>query len=253
MGFSFFTKGEISVPVFNQQPMRKLVFTLSFVLTCTIFVQAQSKLSYSILINQSVSTNNYHQVCLNQFQILSQPGPTLPCLSMDKAWKTNITFNTNYEISDKFRLQGGLGYNAMHMDKLNGTLGTSRYQVEFLSIPLKVHYYVYRGKKIRFYVGTGVRTDIRLDGPKPYLGREPVADNSRSVSASMESLVGIEVPLTPKIMFNFEPTQSSALVRYTRDTGLNLGFPGGTGGYPYALIDQYPGRFGITAGFTFRF
>ncbi len=233
--------------------MKKPVLTLSLILAFPLFLQAQSKFSYSVLINQSVSTNNYDQVCLNQFQVLSQPGPALPCLSMDRAWKTNITFNTNYELSDKFRLQGGLGYNAMHMDKLNGTLGTSRYQVEFLSLPLKVHYYIIRGRKIRLYVGTGVRMDIRLDGPKPYLGQEPVADNSRSISASMESLVGIEVPLTSKIMFNFEPTQSSALVRYTRETGHNLGFPGGTGGYPYALIDQYPGRFGLSAGFTFRF
>ncbi|GAB5522936.1 MAG: hypothetical protein Roseis2KO_08080 [Roseivirga sp.] len=172
---------------------------------------------------------------------------------MDKAWKTNITLNTNYQLTENFRLQGGLGYNTMHMDKLNSTLSTSRYQVEFLSVPLKVHYYIYRGKKLRFYVGTGVRTDIRLDGPKPYQGQEPVADNSRSVSASMETLVGVEVPITPKIMFNLEPTQSTALTRYTREIGLNLGFPGGVGGYPYALIDQYPGRFGISAGVTFGF
>lgn len=233
--------------------MKKLLLYLSLLLGLPCFIQAQSKFSYSILVNQSVSTNNYNQVCLNQFQVLNQPGPTLPCLSMDRAWKTNITFNTNYELSEKFRLQGGLGYNAMHLANLNSTLGTSRYQVEFLSIPLKVHYYIYRGKKISFYIGTGVRTDIRLNGPKPYLGREPVADNSRSVAASLESLVGIEVPITPEIMFSFEPTQSSALVRYTRQTGLNLGFPGGTGGYPYALMDQYPGRFGISAGLTFRF
>ncbi len=233
--------------------MRKLCLTLSLIFTCSAIVSAQSRLSYSVLVNESFSTNNYNQVCLNQFQVPGQPGAILPCLSMDKAWKTNVTFSTNYEISDRFRLQGGLGYNVMHMDKLNGLLGTSRYQVEFLSIPLKVHYYVHRGKKIHFYVGTGVRTDIRLNGPKPYQGQEPVADNSRSVAASLEMLVGVEVPITSKIMLNFEPTQSKALVRYTREIGLNLGFPGGTGGYPYALIDQYPGRFGVSAGLTFRF
>lgn len=232
--------------------MRKLCLTLSLVLACSAFTNAQSRLSYSILLNQSVSTNNYNQLCVNRPIITSQPGPGLAPLCMDRAWKTNITFNANYELSPKLRLQAGLGYNVMHLDRLNGALGTSRYQLEYLSIPVKAHYFIHQGK-VRFYVGAGVRTDIRIDGPMPYITAEPVADNSRSVSASIETLLGIEVPLSSKIMFNFEPTFASALVRYTREIGLNLAFPSTATGYPYALMDQYPGRFGISAGFTFRF
>lgn len=182
---------------------------------------------------------------------MSQPGPALAPLCMDRAWKTNITFNANYELSPKLRLQAGLGYNVMHLNRLNGTLGTSRYQVEYLSIPVKAHYFIHKGK-LSFYVGMGVRTDIRLNSPMPYITPEPVADNSRSVSASIETLVGIEVPLSSKIMLNLEPVFSSAMVRYTREIGLDLAFPSTAGGYPYALMDQYPGRFGISVGFTFR-
>lgn len=226
--------------------MKKFLLTVSLVIACTSLARAQSRLSYSLLVNQSASTDNYHTVCLFT-------GNGNPCLILDKAWKTNLTFNANYELSPRLRLQAGLGYNVMHMDKLNGVLATNRYQVEFLSIPVKAHYFIKNHGKARLYIGTGVRTDIRLTQPvSDYSLLAIVADNSRSISASLEVLVGIEIPLSSRIKLNIEPTYGTAITRYSRETGIELGIPGSVNRTPYALIDEYPGRYGISVGFTFR-
>lgn len=237
--------------------MNKLFLTFSLILACTAFAKAQSKLSYSLLVNESYSRDNYHQVCVGRSPfVILPPGtplpPALPFLCLDKAWKTSITFNTNYEVSPRLRLQAGLGYNRMHMDKANGVLGTSRYQVEYLSIPVRAHYFFNRGK-VRFYTGAGFRTDIRLNDAIPYYGVDIIADNSRSIAVSLEALLGIEVPISSKIKVNFEPTYATALSPYSRDIGIPLGRPGSPSLRPYELIEEHPGRMGVSVGFTFSF
>lgn len=236
----------------NQPTMKKLFLTLSLTLACTVFVKAQSKLSYSVLVNESYSTDNYHQICLSQSYIPGQSGQGLPCVLMDKAWKTNITLNANYEVSPRLRLQAGFGYNAMHLDEVNDVLGTSRYQVEYLSIPVRAHYFIKRSK-VGFYIGTGLRTDIRLDNATPYDGEDIVADNSRNIAMSFETLLGIEVPLSSNIKVNFEPTYAMALTRYSRDLGFPLASPSAPTGLPYELIEEHPGRMGVSIGLTFSF
>lgn len=242
----------IAFDLANQPAMKKLFLTLSLILACTVFVKAQSRLSYSILVNESYSTDNYHQICLNPSYILGQPGQSLPCVLMDKAWKTNITVNANYEVSPRLRLQAGFGYNAMHLDEVNDVLGTSRYQAEYLSIPVRAHYFITRGK-VGFYIGTGFRTDIRLNNATPYDGADIVVDNSKYLAVSLEALIGIEVPISSKIKVNFEPTYATALSPYSRDVGFPLASPGVPSLRPFALIDEYPGRFGASLGFTVSF
>lgn len=223
--------------------MKKLFFTFSLLLACSALVQAQSKLSYSILVNQSASTDDVIDVC-----ILRTTGGE--CIELDKVWKTNVTFNVNYEVNSRLRLQSGLGYNVLSMDQLNDGLGTDEYKLKYLSIPVRAHYFINSGK-VRFYAGAGLRTDIRLNGDVPYSAEAGVADNARGIALSMETLIGIEVPVSSRFKIHFEPTYANALTSYSKDVTVPTGSPNILIRTPYGLIDERPSRIGISFGFTF--
>lgn len=225
--------------------MKKLFLTLSLVLAYTAAIQAQSKISYSVLVNQSASTDDLINIC-----IFRTTGGE--CLDLEKVWKTNVTFNANYQVSPRIRLQTGLGYNVLSMDNLNSGLGTDRYKIKYLSIPMRAHYLINQGK-VRFYTGAGLRTDIRLNGNVPYATDAGVVDNGRGLAVSLETLIGIEVPLSSKLKFHFEPTYATALTSYIKDVNTPSLNPNSfaLSVSPYGIIDEYPGRIGISAGFTF--
>ncbi|MCE7991748.1 MAG: porin family protein [Roseivirga sp.] len=223
--------------------MKKLFLTFSLLLTFSVLAQAQSKLSYSALVNQSASTDDIINIC-----IFRTTGGE--CLDLDKVWKTNITLNVNYQVNPRIRLQSGLGYNVFSMDQLNQGLGTDKFKIKYLSIPVRAHYFFNKGK-VRVYTGVGLRTDIRLNGTTLATETPSVADNGRGIAASMEGLLGIEVPVSSRFKIHFEPTYSKAITSYAND----VGFTGGSNSLsiaPYGMIDKYPGRIGISLGFTFQ-
>lgn len=222
--------------------MKKLFLSISLLLAFSVLAQAQSKLSYSVLINQSASTDDMINIC-----ILRTTGGE--CIDLEKVWKTNITLNVNYEISPRLRLQSGLGYNVLSMDQLNDGLGTDRYKVQYLSIPMRAHYLFNKGK-VRFYAGLGLRTDIRLNGNVPYSSEEVIVDNARGMAVSMEALLGLEVPLSSRLKLHFEPTYATALTPYTKDVSTPSGMVNSRI-TPPGIVEEYPGRIGISLGFTF--
>lgn len=224
--------------------MKKLFLSISLLLAFSALVQAQSKLSYSALINQSASTDDVENICI--FRISGGE-----CLDLEKIWKTNITLNVNYEVNSRLRLQSGLGYNVLSMDHLNNGLGTDRYKVKYLSIPVRAHYFINKGK-VRFYTGAGLRTDIRLNGDIPNDESTSIQDNARGIAVSMEALIGIEVPISSRFKVHFEPTYAQAITSYANDTNNATGSVNGSSVAPFGLIDEYPGRIGISLGFTFN-
>ncbi len=225
--------------------MKKLFLTLSLILACTAVATAQSKLSYSVLVNQSASTDDLINIC-----IFRTTGGE--CLDLEKVWKTNVTFNANYQVSPRLRLQSGLGYNVLSMDNLNSGLGTDRYKIKYLSIPMRAHYLITKGK-VQFYTGAGLRTDIRLNGDIPYATDAGVIDNGRGLAVSLETLIGIEVPLSSRLKVHLEPTYATALTSYIKDVNAPTGNPNSfaLSIQPYGIIDEYPSRIGVSVGFTF--
>lgn len=223
--------------------MKKFFLTISLILACTAIAQSQSKLSYSVLVNQSASTDDVIDIC-----ILRTTGGE--CVELEKVWKTNVTFNANYEVNSRLRLQSGLGYNVLSMDQLNEGLGTDEYKLKYLSIPVRAHYLINQGK-VRFYVGGGLRTDIRLNGDVPYSAEAGVADNGRGIAVSMETLIGVEVPVSSRFKIHFEPTYSNALTSYSKDVSVTTGIPNILTRTPFGLIDDRPSRIGVSFGFTF--
>ncbi|GAB5522935.1 MAG: hypothetical protein Roseis2KO_08070 [Roseivirga sp.] len=223
--------------------MKKLIFIFGLLMTCSAMVQAQSKLSYSVLVNQSASTDDVIDVC-----IFRTTGGE--CIELEKVWKTNVTFNANYEVSPRLRLQSGLGYNVLSMDQLNDGLGTDEYKLKYLSIPIRAHYLINQGK-VRFYVGGGLRTDIRLNGDIPYAVEAGVADNGRGIAVSLETLIGVEVPLSSRFKIHFEPTYANALTSYSKDVNVATFSPNILSRAVFGLVDEYPSRIGVSFGFTF--
>ena len=223
--------------------MRKPFLLFCLLFTICVVGKAQSKWSYTLLVNESYSNDNYQQVIIN----VPNTGTSF---NLDKSWQTNFSFNTNYQLNSKWRLQAGLGYNKQHIENLNNTLGTSRYRVEYLSIPLRAHYFLI-SKKVRVYTGMGFRTDIRLNERLPYDAPDFVADNARGASVSFEALAGIEIPLASWLSAHIEPTYATAISRYTQDIGVPVGFGFSIDIPPYTIIDKYPDRMGISLGLTF--
>ncbi len=220
--------------------MKRLVFTLLALFLLSSFVQAQSKFSYSILSHSSTSLDDVTNIC-----IFRAPPLGGVCFDLEASWKTNLTLAVNYEASSRFRIQSGLSYNTLAQDVLNRQLGTDRYKLKFLSIPIRAHYFITTGKT-RFYSGLGLRTDIRTNPSIPTVEGDGINDNARSFGLSMEALIGLEIPLMRHIKFNIEPTYSGALTNYTKDLTLPQGafFDG--------LISEKPKRIGISLGLTYN-
>ena len=220
--------------------MKKSIFTLLGLLVFSVLIHAQSKLSYSLIVNQSASMDDVTGICI--FRAPPQGGI---CFDLEANWKTNLTMALNYESSSRLRIQSGFSYNLLSQDILNEQLGTDKYRLKYLSIPIRAHYFFNNGKT-RFYSGLGLRTDVRLNQNIPVVQSDQVGDNSRSFGMSMEVLLGIEIPVSKQISFNFEPTYSGALTNYTKDLILPQGaiFDG--------LIAEYPKRIGFSLGLTYQ-
>lgn len=229
--------------------MKKTTLICLFAVLTSFASSAQSKLSYSLLTNTSGSLNGQTDIC-----ILEVAGGN--CYDLEKRWKVNFTASVNYQASDRLRLQTGLGYNVLHMDQLNESYNTSRYKINYLSIPMKAHYFISKGKT-RFYIGGGFRTDIRMNKQSPVRGGSLVQDNGSGLGVSLETLIGLEFKVLHILSLGIEPTFSTAITSYTRD----LNFDGTSSFAPniaqsYLLlnfIEEKPERIGMTLSVNYAF
>ena len=202
---------------------------------------AQSKLSFSVLANQSASADDEYSIC-----ILRTTGGE--CVSLERQWKTNVTLAVNYQAGKKLRLQSGVGYNTLVLNEVNEAIGRDAYRINYLSIPLRSHFFIAQGK-VSFYAGMGLRTDIRLGDaptPDPEVGS---LDNGQSLAMSAELLLGLDVQVLPQITLGLEPTFSRGITRYDKALPTNL---------VNALISRtpmvvdYPQRLGFSLSATYR-
>lgn len=206
---------------------------------------AQSKFSYSLLTNTSGTANDQFDVC-----ILETMGGN--CYDLEKTWKVNFTAGINYQLSDRIRLQSGLGYNVFHMNKLNEALNTGRYQVNYLSIPMKAHYFLGKGKT-KFYIGGGLRTDIRLNKQKSAFGGELVQDNASAFGVSFETLIGVEFNITSMLSLGIEPTFATALTSYAQDLKFDGSSSFASSFILLNFIEEKPARIGMTFSVNYKF
>lgn len=223
--------------------MKKTTLICLIAVLTAFTATAQSKLSYSLLTNTSGALDDQFDIC-----ILETTGGN--CYDLEKTWKVNFTASLNYQASNRLRLQTGLGYNVFHMKDLNESLNTSRYQLNYLSIPMKAHYFISNGKA-RFYIGGGFRTDIRLNKQSPVRAGALVQDNASGLALSLETLIGIEFNVLPMLSLGIEPTFATAISSYRRD----LDFDGSSSFAPNAtaqsylllnFIEEKPKRLGMT-------
>ncbi len=169
---------------------------------------AQSKLSFSVLVNQSASADDEYSIC-----ILRTTGGE--CVSLERQWKTNLTLAVNYQPGKKLRLQSGIGYNTLVLNEVNEALDRDAYRINYLSIPLKSHFFIAQGK-VSFYAGLGLRTDIRLGEARPPDPEVGSLDNGQSIAMSGELLLGLEVNIAPQFTTGLEPTFSRGITRYDK-------------------------------------
>lgn len=227
--------------------MKKVTLICLIALLSSFAANAQSKLSYSLLTNTSGSLDDQFDIC-----ILETTGGN--CYDLEKTWKVNFTAAINYQASDRLRLQTGIGYNVFHMDDLNEAFNTSRYELNYLSIPMKAHYFISKGKA-RFYIGGGFRTDIRLNKQSPVRAGLLIQDNGSGLAVSLETLVGLEFNVLPMLSLGIEPTYATAISSYRR--GLN--FDGSSSFAPNAaqsylllnFIEEKPERLGMTLSINY--
>lgn len=224
--------------------MKKVLFTLCLIISTSALTVAQSKLSYSLLVNNSASTDDTYSVCI--FQI---DGGV--CLDMETAWKVNFTAAVNYEVNERLRLQSGLGYNVLSMDELNEEFRTDQFKIKYLSIPIRAHYFLNKGKT-RVYTGLGLRTDIRTNGTIPQTESSVLNDNGRGIAVSMEALIGIEVPILRAFSLSLEPTYAQAITPYATNLHPN-GSANALSLLPEGIVDEYPSRLGFSVGLTYKF
>lgn len=225
--------------------MKKLIYAIGLIIGFSAALQAQSKFSYSLLVNKSASTDDVIDVC-----IFNTTGGE--CLGLEKNWKTNVTLNVNYQLNTRVRLQTGLGYNVLSMDQLNEALETNEFKAKYLSIPMRFHYMITKGKT-KLYAGVGIRTDIRLNNTRNLPENINLVDNSYNIALSAEGLIGLEIPLSSGLKINFEPTIATALTSYSKDESGPTGFVNSLVATPYSLVEEYPGRIGISLGITYGF
>ena len=203
---------------------------------------AQSKFSYSVLVNQSASADDEYSVC-----ILRTTGGE--CISLERNWKLNVTAATNYQVNEKVRLQAGLAYNVLSLDKVNEALNRDAYKINYLSIPIRSHFFISQGK-VSFYTGLGLRTDIRLNEVAAPDAEVGIPDNGGSVAVSAEVLLGLEVKISPQLAMNLEPTYSRGITPYDRDTDIGAL---NTSSFSLPFMVEFPQRIGISFGITYSF
>lgn len=224
--------------------MKKAALIILLAILSSFVASAQSKFSYSLLTNTSGTADDQFSIC-----ILETTGGN--CYDLEKTWKVNFTAGINYQLSDRLRLQSGIGYNVFQMDELNEAFNTNRYQVNYISIPMKAHYFLGKGKT-KFYVGGGFRTDIRLNKQKSAFGGGLVQDNANALGVSIEALIGVEFKIIPKLSLGVEPTFATALTSYTQDLKFD-----GTSSFASSFIllnfiEEKPSRIGMTFSVNYR-
>ena len=209
--------------------------------------RAQSKFSYTFQTNTSAALGDQTSIC-----ILQTTGGN--CHDLEKTWKVNFTAAVNYQVSDRLRLQSGLGHNIFQMDQLNEAFSTSRYQIKYLSIPMKAHYFISKGN-LKLYIGAGLRTDIRLNKQSAVVGGALVQDNGSAFGLSLETLLGLEFNLMSVLSVGFEPTFSTALTSYRQDLKFDAAsFTSNSIIRSFALlnfIDEKPERLGMTLSLNY--
>ena len=229
--------------------MKKTTLICLLVVLNSFAASAQSKLSYSFLTNTSGSADDQFGIC-----ILEVTGGN--CYDLEKKWKVNFTAGISYQVSDRFRLQTGLGYNVFHMKELNESFNTSRYQINYLSIPLKAHYFLGKGK-VRVYIGGGFRTDIRLNKQFTAFSGALVQDNGSALGLSLEALLGLEFNVLPMLSLGIEPTFSTALTSYQGDLKFdnsNVIFNNiARSSILLNFIEEKPQRLGMTLSVNYKF
>ena len=220
--------------------LRFKTILICLILMAPASVLAQSKLSYSLIINHSASADDEYDVCI--FRINGGE-----CLSMARSWKTSAMAAVNYRPNRRIRLQTGLAYNALSMDELNEAVGQNDFRVSYLSIPLRSHFFITQGK-VSFYAGAGFRADIRIDSATEPTPEALILDNGDSFGMSAEVLLGLEVRLSQKLSISLEPTFSRGITPYDRQVnsgninGLRLDLP---------MVVEFPQRIGFNFGLTF--
>lgn len=226
---------------------RIMIYCLLTILASSFTTKAQSKFSYAFQTNTSGALGDQTNIC-----ILQTSGGN--CYDLAKTWKVNFTAAVNYQVSDRLRLQSGMGHNIFQMDQLNEAFSTSRYQIKYLSIPIKAHYFISKGK-LRFYVGGGLRTDIRLNKQSTVFGGAFVQDNGSAFGLSLETLLGLEFNLLPAFSLGFEPTFSTALTSYQQDLKFDAtSYTSNSIVRSFTLlnfIDEKPDRLGVTLSLNY--
>ena len=221
--------------------MKKLLFIFSLLMIAALSANAQSKLSYSLLLNSSGSIDPVNDVC-----VLEPNGGT--CLGIEPEWKLNFMVVVNYSLNDRFRLQSGAGFNVYNLSSLNEALGNDEFSAKYLSIPVKGHYMLGKGK-FRPYLGLGLRADIRVNQRADQLANVFVQDNGAGFGMSLEGLLGFEFDLKPGLSFQVEPTFSQAIIAYDQDIVVSpTGNPNSTV-LPFGMFaDSLPTRIGFSFG-----
>ncbi len=225
--------------------MKKIFITLFLIALGSTTLLGQSKFSYTLQVNTSASLNDEVTIFVTGVNF----GETF---DLAQKWKPGITAVLNYQLNKRVRLQSGLGFNRFSLDKLNDKLNTKKYRLNFLSIPIKAHYFISLGKT-KFYAGAGIRTDLKLNSRLKLDASAPVYDNSKKIGMSFEGLLGIEFPITQKFSINFEPTFSGAITSYGNEADFNIAAALSSFApfFSEEMIDAKQTKLGFTFGLTY--
>ena len=226
--------------------MKKLVSSLCLLVLIGVSLHAQSKLTYSLQINSSGSIDPVDDVC-----VMEVSGGS--CLGLEPEWNLNFMALVNYQLRDRLRLQTGAGFNVYNLEDINDALGSDVFSAKYLSIPIRAHYLMSKGK-LRPYIGLSIRSDIRVNRAADQRQNVFVQDNASGFGMSMEALLGFEFDLKPGLTFQVEPTFSQGLIAYDQEVQPVLtGGPGLLTVAPIGMFaDSLPTRIGFTFGLLFH-
>ena len=200
----------------------------------------QSKVSYSLLFNQSQSLDPMVDIC-----IFRTTGGE--CVSMDISYALNATAAINLKLNDRVRLQTGLGYNQLATKDINDNYDRDVFKAKYLSVPIRAHWIIAQGK-LSPYLGAGIRTDIRINEAAG-VDITGFRDNARGFGLSAEFLFGLELAVNDKLSVLMEPTYATGLSNY--DNGDRVGAVNPSS-IDFSLMPASPQRIGITLGLNFR-